>query len=74
MPHIVVKCYKGRSQEELAEIAKKLEAAATSTFGTKPGSVSVSIVPVDKEDWKQIYDNEIYGDTDHLLVEPKYKM
>ena len=74
MPHIVVKCYKGRSQEQLAEIAKKLEEAALAAFGTNPGSVSVAIVPVDKEEWKQVYDNEIYGDTDHLLVEPKYKM
>lgn len=74
MPHIVVKCYKGRSQEQLAEIAKKLEDATLAAFGTNPGSVSVAIVPVDKEEWKQVYDNEIYGDTDHLLVEPKYKM
>ncbi len=74
MPHITVKCYKGRSPEQLAEIARKIEAAATEAFGAKPGSVSVSIVPVDKEEWKQVYDNEIYGDTEHLLVEPQYKM
>ncbi len=74
MPHIKVKCYKGRTPEQLQEIAQKIADAATEAFGAKPGTVSVSIEPVDKEDWKAVYDNEIYGEKEHLLVEPQYKM
>lgn len=74
MPHINVKCYKGRTPEQLKEIAQKIADAATEAFGAKQGSVSVTIEEVDKEDWKAVYDNEIYGGNGSLLVEPQYKM
>lgn len=74
MPHINIKCYKGRSEEELKKIAQQIAESAAVAFGAKPGSISVSIEPVDKEEWKSIYDNEIYGKKDNLYVEPGYKM
>lgn len=74
MPHIKVKCYKGRTPEQLKEIAQKIASAATEAFGAKPGTVSVSFQEVEPEEWKQVYDKEIYGSDDLLLVEPGYKM
>ena len=74
MPHITIKCYKGRTKEELDNIAKKLADYAAESFGTKRTSISVTIKEVDKEEWKDVYDNDIYGDPENLRVEPGYKM
>ncbi|MCQ2531362.1 MAG: 4-oxalocrotonate tautomerase family protein [Saccharofermentans sp.] len=74
MPHIVIKCYKGRSKEELQAVADKVAQSAADAFGMNKGSVSVAIEQVDKETWPDIYHNEIYGDPEKLFVEPQYKM
>lgn len=74
MPHIIVKCYKGRTPEELEAIARKIADAATAAFAAKPGSVSVSIKEVEPAEWKAVYSNEIYGPDASLIVEPGYKM
>lgn len=72
MPHITVKCYKGRTKEQLQKIADKIAICAAEEFGLSMGAVSVSIEEIDKEKWPEIYHNDIYGNTDTLYVEPKY--
>ena len=74
MPHIVVKCYKGRSREELHDIAKKIAKSTAPAFGLKETSVSVSIEEIEKEDWSKIYHDEIYKDKEKLFIEPGYKL
>lgn len=74
MPHITVKCYKGRSREELQEIAEKIAESTAKAFGLNKTSVSVSIQEIDKENWSEVYRNEIYGDKENLFIEPGYKL
>lgn len=74
MPHVVIKCYKGREKEQLQKIAEHVATSTAEAFGMPIGNVSVAIEEVDKEDWKDIYHNEIYGKQDMLYVEPDYKM
>lgn len=72
MPHIIIKCYKGRSKEQLQMIADKIAACAAKEFELSKDVVSVSIEEIDKDKWSEIYHNDIYGNTDTLFVEPKY--
>ena len=74
MPHIVIKCYKGRSKEQLQDVASKVALTVAETLQMNLGSVSVSVEEVDKETWPDIYKNEIYGKPENLYVEPQYKM
>lgn len=74
MPHIVVKCYKGRSREDLQEIARKIAKSTAQAFELQETSVSVSIEEIEKENWSEVYNNEIYGDRDKLFIEPGYKL
>lgn len=74
MPHIVVKCYKGRSKEQLLNIAETIAKTTADAFEISKGKVSVSVEEVDKEEWRSIYKDEIWGNLDSLYVKPKYEM
>lgn len=74
MPHIVVKCYKGRSDEQKRTVAEKLAESAAQAFVIEKSAVSVSVEDVEKSDWKKVYDEEIRGKPDSLFVEPGYEM
>lgn len=72
MPHITVKCYKGRSKEQLQKIADQIALCAANEFELSQDVVSVSIEEIDQVDWYKVYHNDIYGNTDTLFIEPKY--
>lgn len=74
MPHVVIKCYKGRSREQLKQIAEEVARNTAKAFDLKESSVSVAIEEVEKEQWSDVYHNEIYADSEKLFVEPGYKM
>ncbi|MCR4822064.1 MAG: tautomerase family protein [Treponema sp.] len=73
MPHILVKCYKGRSEEVKKSVAEKIADAAAQAFAVDKSAVSVSIEEVEKSDWKKVYDQEIIGKPDSLYVKPGYE-
>jgi len=72
MPHIVISCYKGRSDETKQEAAQRVRDAVVQTMGCDETSVSVSIRDVEKSDWKSVYDNEIMADEKNLIIAPGY--
>ncbi len=72
MPHIEIKCYKGRSDETKREAAQRVRDAIVQTMGCDAASVSVSIRDVDKSDWKSVYDSEIMADEENLIIAPGY--
>ena len=51
MPHITVKCYKGRSKEQLQKIAEKIAISTADAFEMSKDNVSVSIEEIEKENW-----------------------
>ena len=75
MPHIVVKCYPGRTEEQKKEAAEKITKVIEETFGSKASSISVVIQEVAPEDWKeQVWDTEIAPNAEALYKEPGYQM
>jgi len=73
MPHLLLKCYKGKkTKEELKVVADKLANAAAEAMGTTTKSISVCIEEVEPENWKEVYTKDIYGDKEKLYFEPGY--
>ena len=75
MPHIIVKCLKGKSEEQKRLLAEKLTQAAAPIIGLGEDSFSVSIEEVAPEDWREkVYVPDIIGQKERLYKEPGYTM
>ena len=73
MPHIEIKCFPGRSEEQKTLCAEKVAQAAAEALGVKPSSVSVAIKEVEKENWKKdVWDTQIVPDEKDLYKKPGY--
>lgn len=73
MPHVIVKMYPGRSEEQKARIAAALTEALMATAGCAETSVSVAIEDVAKEDWAEaVYRPEIAAKPETLYKKPGY--
>lgn len=53
MPHVLVKLYSGRSEQQKAALAEALSAAVVSTLKLDEKSVSVAIEDIEPESWMQ---------------------
>ena len=51
MPIIRVEMFKGRSREEKRSLVRELTETFVRVAGGKPGSVTIILQDVDKEDW-----------------------
>ncbi|SMC35741.1 4-oxalocrotonate tautomerase [Oscillospiraceae bacterium] len=71
MPHVVIKCFPGRSEEVKKACADKVAADIAETLGVNLSSVSVAIREVPKEDWKELFDSEIMTE-EALYLRPGY--
>ncbi len=75
MPHIVVKMYKGRTEETKKDIADILADALSEKGGIDRSAISVAIEDIPEENWKeQVYDKELKEDNKNLYIKPGYKM
>lgn len=73
MPHVVVKLYAGRSQQEKARIAQAVVKSVMASARCAEASVSVSVEDVAPADWaSKVYAPEIVGKPDTLYVKPGY--
>jgi 4-oxalocrotonate tautomerase len=60
MPHVLVKLYSGRSEQQKAKLAAALSEAVVSTLKMDEKSVSVAIEDVEPENWTQdVYNLDI---------------
>jgi 4-oxalocrotonate tautomerase len=75
MPHIEIKCYPGRSDEQKRLCAEKVAQAAAEALGLSTSTVSVAIKEIEKENWKKdVWDKQIVPDEKYLYKKPEYKM
>ncbi len=75
MPHVIVKLYAGRSENEKARLAEAITRAVTSVLGYGEESVSVGIEDVDPRDWAaKVYAPDIVEKSDTLFKKPGYAM
>ena len=73
MPHIEIKCFPGRTEEQKKLCAQEITKAITSTLGCKETSVSVAIKEIPESDWKkEVWDKSLVKDKDSLYKEPGY--
>ena len=53
MPHVEIKCFPGRSEEQKRNCAEKISEIIAETLGCKTSSVSVAIKEVPEDKWKE---------------------
>lgn len=73
MPHIVVKMFPGRSDDQKKELAEAITKNVMEICGSKERSISVGIEEVEPEVWDEtVYKDEIKTKWDTLYKEPGY--
>lgn len=75
MPHIIVKCLSGKTEEQKRKLARELTKAAIPIIGLGEDAFSVSIEEIEPEDWKEkVYIPEVLAQHEKLYKQPGYKM
>jgi 4-oxalocrotonate tautomerase len=60
MPHVVVKMWAGKTEEQKQALARAMVEALKATLGSSDSSISVAIEDVAPQDWmQQVYEPEI---------------
>ena len=73
MPHVDIKCFAGRSDEQKLKCAEQIAEVIAETLGCETSSVSVAIKDIPREDWKeQVWDKYIVSDEKYLYKKPGY--
>lgn len=75
MPHVIVKLWPGKSEEQKSRLADRItkEVMAVLNFGEE--SVSVSIEEVESQDWaEKVYKPDIVNNSEKLYKKPGYTM
>ena len=73
MPHVIVKLYPGRSEEQKTKLADEIAKDVVAIANCDEKSVSVAFEEIEKEDWAQkVYKPDILDKKDSLYKEPGY--
>lgn len=73
MPHVEIKCYSGRTDEQKRLCAEKIAIDIAETLGCDISSVSVAIKDIQPEEWKEkVWDKQIVPDQEVLYKKPGY--
>lgn len=73
MPHVDIKCYSGRTDEQKKMLVDKITKDIVEIFHTSENSVSINIQDVPQEEWKEkVWDQEIAPNRGKLCKEPGY--
>lgn len=73
MPHVVIKMYPGRTEEQKKAMAREITRAMIETINAKDETLSIDIEEVQPEDWvEKVYKPEILPKIDKLYKKPGY--
>ena len=73
MPHVVVKLWPGRNDENKTNLAKKIADVVAEDLKVDIGDVSVAFEEVNREDWGEtVYKREI-KDNETVYLKPDYE-
>lgn len=73
MPHVTVKLYPGRSEEQKNRLAEQIVKDIIAVANCQEKSVSVAIEEVKPDDWaEQVYKPEILSNWEKLYKKPGY--
>jgi 4-oxalocrotonate tautomerase len=75
MPHVIVKLWPGKSEEQKTQLAERIAQAVMAVLDYGEESVSVAIEEVEPEDWaEQVYKPDILDHPETLYKKPGYTM
>jgi 4-oxalocrotonate tautomerase len=73
MPHVIVKLYSGRSEQQKAALAKAVTRAVMETLRAGEDSVSVGVQDVEPKDWtERVYKPDIIAKPGTIYKKPGY--
>jgi 4-oxalocrotonate tautomerase len=73
MPHIIVKMYPGRSEQQKARLAEAIVKDVTAITNVGDDAVSVTIEEVKPDDWSEkVYKPDIVNGSGKLYKRPGY--
>jgi 4-oxalocrotonate tautomerase len=73
MPHVIVKLWPGKSEEQKARLTEAIVRDVTSVLNCGEGSVSVGFEEVPSQDWtERVYGPDILDKWNSLTKEPGY--
>ncbi len=73
MPHVIVKLYPGRSEQQKKELTQKIVSNVVKIADCKEASVSVAFEEISSDDWAQkVYKPDIMNGAGKLYKEPGY--
>ena len=73
MPHVIVKLYPGRSEEQKTKLADEIAKDVVAIAKCEEKSVSVAFEEIEKEDWaEKVYKSDILNRKDSLYKKPGY--
>ena len=73
MPHVIVKLWPGKSDEQKSQLTEAIVRDVTSILGCGDDSVSVSFLDIPAGDWiRQVFEPDILGHWDQLTKTPGY--
>lgn len=74
MPHVIVKMYPGRTEQQKLELTDKIVKAVMEAVNAEESSISVSIEEIAKEKWAaEVYEPDIIAKENTLYKKPGYK-
>jgi len=74
MPHIIVKLWPGRTEEQKLDLTDRIAKAVTEAINAPDSSISVAIEEIPKEKWTEdVYKPDIIGKENTLYKKPAYK-
>ena len=74
MPHLIVKLWPGRSEEDKAKLTQKLIEAMKESINVTDDSISIALEEIPKEEWNEkVYKQDIMKNVDKLYKKPGYK-
>jgi len=75
MPHVVVKLWPGKSDQQKTNLAQKIARDVMDVLNYGEESVSVGFEEIAARDWKEeVYEPDIQAKWDKLLKKPGYTM
>jgi len=73
MPHVIVKLYSGRSEQQKARLAEDISKIVMANLNCEEKTVSVGIEDVKPQDWaEKVYKPDILGNPETIYKKPGY--
>jgi 4-oxalocrotonate tautomerase len=75
MPHVIVKLWPGKSEQQKTKLAEKITQEVMDVLNYGQESVSVAIEEIKPDDWaEKVYKPEIVNNSEKLYKKPGYTM